>query len=38
MASRQASMPSSCGMFVYKLDTSMVALLRIGVLSKRAIR
>ena len=41
MASRQASVPSSCGMFVHKLDTSMVAniaLLGIGVFSTREIR
>ena len=25
IASRQASVPSSCGMLVYRLDTSMVA-------------
>ena len=41
MASRQASVPSSCGVFVYKLDTSMVASIAlpgIGVFSKREIR
>ena len=41
MASRHASVPSSYGMFVHKLDTSMaanIALLQIGVFSKREIR
>ena len=41
MASRQASVPSSCGILVYSLDTSIVvsvALLGMGVFSKSEIR
>ena len=41
MASRQASVPSSCGMFVYRLDTSMVAsiaLFGMGVFSRSEIK
>ena len=30
MASSHASMPSSCGMFVYRLDTSTIALFGMG--------
>ena len=33
MASRQASVPSSCGMLVYRLETSMVVSIAIGVRS-----
>ena len=41
MASRQASVPSSCGILVYRVDTSIVAsiaLLGMGVFSKSEIR